>query len=296
MTIDPFGGEIRDGRVYGRGASDTKGTMAAMLWAFYELRDSIPSLCRPVAFVGLMGEEAGQPGSKHFAEHHADEFEFAVVGEPTELETVHAHKGCVWLELSTSGKSCHGSTPHLGENAIRKMMPILEKLLPALENQLEPFAEEILGAATVSLGSLQGGTSPNIVPSSCRAILDCRETPSLARAGGVLRLVTDQLAEMGASEQVKLKVLGDSVPLFTDPETEGIQKLQSIGSALTTAPWFCDAGRLGEKGLNAVACGPGKIAQAHTKDEFLAIRELEAGVEFYKNFMLTYQQELSLNF
>lgn len=291
MTIDPFGGEIRDGKVYGRGASDTKGTMAAMLWALYELRETLPSLSHPISFVGLMGEEAGQPGSKDFARRHAEEYEFAVVGEPTELDTVFAHKGCVWLRLTTSGVSCHGSTPHLGDNAIRKMLPLLDSLLPRLEAKLSQFNDDTLGQATVSLGSLQGGTSPNIVPSSCSAILDCRETPALANAGGVATLVQECLEEMEGGDSVEIEILGDSFPLLTDPETDGIQRLQSIGSGLTTAPWFCDAGRLGEKGLAAVACGPGKIAQAHTKDEFLAIDDLEAGVEFYKKFLLTYLEE-----
>ncbi len=289
MTIDPFGGEIRDERIYGRGASDTKGTMAAMLWAFHELKDSLHSLSRPISFVGLMGEEAGQPGSKHFAEQHANEYDFAVVGEPTELKTVYAHKGCVWIEISTQGISCHGSTPHLGKNAIRTMLSFLDQLLPSLEKQLEAFVDDNLGPATISLGTLRGGASPNIVPSACSAILDCRETPALARAGGVLQLVKERINELGLKEAVSLKVLGDSVPLYTNPTTDGIQKLHSIGSELTTAPWFCDAGRLGERGLKAVACGPGKIAQAHTKDEFLLIDDLKSGVEFYKDFILSYR-------
>ncbi|MGB0154445.1 MAG: M20 family metallopeptidase [Verrucomicrobiales bacterium] len=288
MTIDPFGGEIRDGKVWGRGASDTKGTMAGMLWALYQLKDEIPNYNAAISFVGLMGEEAGQPGSKHFAKHHAEDYEFAVVGEPTELKTVYASKGCVWLELSTAGHSCHGSTPERGENAIRKMMPVLEALIPALEAKLPEFHDDTLGNPTVSLGSLSGGTSPNIVPASCHAILDFRETPALHQAGGGLKLVRDFLAENGATEEVEVKVIGNSVPLLTPPETDGIQRLQSIGSELTTAPWFCDAGRLGEKGLAAVAVGPGTIAQAHTKDEFLAIEDLEDGVEFYAKFIQTY--------
>ena len=71
MSIDPFGGEIRDGKIFGRGASDTKGTMAAMLWALFQMRENLSRLSSPVTFVGLMGEEADQPGSKHFAAHHA---------------------------------------------------------------------------------------------------------------------------------------------------------------------------------------------------------------------------------
>ena len=288
MTIPPFGGEISDGRIHGRGASDTKGTMAAMLWALYELKDQIADLEVGVTFVGFMGEEAGQPGSKHFAKAHAGEFAFAVVGEPTELHVVHAHKGCVWLELSTEGRSCHGSTPELGENAIRKLMPVLLPLLPLIEARLPEFADATLGNPTVSLGQIVGGTSPNIVPARCRAVLDFRETPALHRAGGALALVESLLPGIEGGSEVQLRVIGNSAPLFTDPGEDGIQRLLSLGSQLTTAPWFCDAGRLGEVGLAAVACGPGKIAQAHTKDEFLSIADLEDGVDFYRRFLLTY--------
>jgi acetylornithine deacetylase/succinyl-diaminopimelate desuccinylase-like protein len=288
MTIDPFGAEIVDGRIYGRGASDTKGTMAAMLWAMFELKEQIPGLRAAVTFVGLMGEEAGQPGSKHFAEAHADEFDFAVVGAPTNLETVYAHKGCVWLELSTEGRSCHGSTPELGENAILKLTQVLASLIAELEKKLIEFTDPVLGSPTVSLGKIEGGTSPNIVPSSCRATLDFRETPQLHAAGGSRALVTSTIREMKIDDLLKVRIIGDSAPLLTDPEVDGIQRLKSIGSNLTTAPWFCDAGRLAELGLPAVACGPGQIAQAHTKDEFLAISDLDAGVDFYRRFLLTY--------
>lgn len=289
MTIDPFAAEIRDGKIFGRGASDTKGTLAAMLWAFHELRDELPNLDVAVSFVGLMGEEAGQPGSQHFAATHADKFAFAVVGEPTNLETVYAHKGCVWLELSAGGRSCHGSTPQLGDNAIRKLSRILEDLILELEETLDSYADKTLGKPTVSLGQIEGGTSPNIVPSSCRATLDFRETPALHAAGGSYSLVTKILQERQLEDEISVRIIGDSVPLLVDPETDGIKKLQSIGSKLETAPWFCDAGRLAEEGLPAVACGPGNIAQAHTKDEFLTIADLEAGVAFYKRFLETYR-------
>ncbi|MEM7600902.1 MAG: M20/M25/M40 family metallo-hydrolase [Verrucomicrobiota bacterium] len=289
MTVDPFAAEIVDGKVYGRGASDTKGTMAAMLWALHETKHHVCDLEVGVSFVGLMGEEAGQPGSKHFAAAHADEYSFAVVGEPTSLETVYAHKGCVWLELSTAGRSCHGSTPELGENAILKLSPILSDLVFRLREELASFEDTALGLPTVNLSKIEGGTSPNIVPSSCSAVLDFRETPTLCQSGGSRALVASILEELDLSDEVNVRVIGDSVPLLTDPETDGIKRLQSIGSPLTTAPWFCDAGRLAEKGLPAIACGPGKIAQAHTKDEFLALDDLNDGVEFYRQFLLTYR-------
>lgn len=289
MSIDPFGGEIREGKIFGRGASDTKGTMAAMLWALHEMGRGISRLSRPVTFVGLMGEEADQPGSKHFAAHHGGEYEFAVVGEPTSLETVHAHKGCVWIEVSAAGRACHGSTPERGDNAIRKLLPVLGDLLSWLETRLSSFNDPVLGAPTVSLGLIQGGSSPNIVPDECRATLDFRETPALHDAGGSRRLVEDFFASRDSGQTFTLSVIGESCPLLTDPATDGIIRLQSIGSKITTAPWFCDAGRLAEGGIPSVACGPGSIAQAHTRDEYLSIRDLEDGALFYRRFLETYR-------
>lgn len=289
MVVPPFGGALRDGRLYGRGASDTKGTMAAMLWALYELRGEIDRLETGVAFVGLMGEEAGQPGSRHFALAHPDEFAFAVVGEPTSLEIVHAHKGCIWHRLSASGRSCHGSTPERGENAILKLLPVLESLLAHLSGRLADFPDPYLGLPTVSLGTLHGGNSPNIVPSSCEAVIDIRETPALHAHGGSRRLILEFLEASGFQDRVTLETLGDSKPLLTDPEHDGVRRLRSLGSPLATAPWYCDAGRLAEGGIPSVACGPGSIAQAHTKDEYLEISDLEAGAAFYRRFLETYR-------
>lgn len=288
MIVDPFGGEIIEGRLYGRGASDTKGTAAAMLWALHERRAHLAELPVAVAFVGLMGEEAGQPGSKHFARHHGAEFSFAVVGEPTSLETVHAHKGCLWHRLATKGRSCHGSTPERGENAIRKLIASLGELLPRLEEALADYEDEVLGRPTASLGLIRGGSSPNIVPDACEAFLDLRETPALYEAGGSGSLIRSILGEMGWGDEVELETLGDSKPLHTDPSEDGVRRLLAVGSRLATAPWYCDAGRLAEGGIPSVACGPGSIAQAHTEDEFLAVSDLEAGCAFYGRFLDTY--------
>ena len=127
------------------------------------------------------------------------------------------------------------------------------------------------------------------MPAECHATLDFRETPALFAAGGSRRLVEVFLAGKGLSDQIEVTVVGDSCPLLTDPQTDGIRRLQSIGSRLTTAPWFCDAGRLAGGGIPSVACGPGNIAQAHTKDEYLTVTDLEAGADFYRQFLETYR-------
>src|SRR5207244_730721 len=128
MTIDPFGGELRDGRIFGRGACDTKGPMAAMLWALWDLRDEIASLPVEVHFAGFMSEESDQHGSRHFAAHHGRDYAFALIAEPTEMKTVFKHKGCLWADIETFGTAVHGSRPDLGENAILKMARLIKAL------------------------------------------------------------------------------------------------------------------------------------------------------------------------
>ena len=114
MTIDPFGAEIGDGRVWGRGASDTKGPMAAMLWGLKENATLLANLPVAVDFVAFMGEESGQWGSKDFAKHHAHDYAFAIVGEPTSLDIVHTTKGSLWATLRATGKAGHSSMPTVG--------------------------------------------------------------------------------------------------------------------------------------------------------------------------------------
>ena len=128
MTIDPFSGELRDGKIWGRGASDTKGSMAAMLWALRENSHRLRTLPVAIDFVAFMGEESGQWGSKHFAKHHGRDYSFAIVGEPTSLDIVHVTKGSLWATLSASGTAVHSSMPERGDNAIMKLARSLGKI------------------------------------------------------------------------------------------------------------------------------------------------------------------------
>ncbi|MBN8419231.1 MAG: M20 family metallopeptidase [Verrucomicrobia bacterium] len=284
MTIPPFGGELRDGKIWGRGASDTKGPMASMLWALYEMRDEIPSLPVEVHFVGFMSEESAQLGSQHFAKHHG-RYDLAIIGEPTSLKTVFRHKGCLWADIHTTGVAVHGATPELGVNAIVKMAALVTALDTEFREILSEAAgeDEWLGASTINLGMIQGGTRSNIVADSCKLRVDIRTTPGLQHVGGALLLLTEFVQRMDATAHVT--VASEAFHLDTDPSNPFVQKLIAAGAGLTGAPWFCDAAFLAAAGTPAIAIGPGSIAQAHTKDEFIAVKDLEDGVAFFRQFL-----------
>jgi acetylornithine deacetylase/succinyl-diaminopimelate desuccinylase-like protein len=285
MTIDPFSGEIRDGKIWGRGASDTKGPMAAMLGALEENRDILADLPVAVDFVGFMGEEAFQYGSKHFAKHHAKDYQFAIVGEPTSMDIVHITKGSLWATLTATGTAAHSSQPQLGDNAILKLARSLLILQENLEPTLAAYTDPILGPSTVNIGTITGGTRPNIVPDSARAEIDIRQTPDLHASGGALQLLREIIAQLRLP--LEIGYAHENPPMETDPGNPFIQKLLATDPRTKTvgAPWFSDAAHLSNAGIPSICIGPGSIAQAHTRDEYIDIRELGEGQAFLSKFI-----------
>ena len=281
MTIDPFAAELRDGRLLGRGATDTKGTLTAMLWALAELGpDAVARMGHEVWFCGLMDEEAGNRGAYALAAALPDAA-FALVGEPTRCQVVHTTKGIVRLRLRTAGRAAHSASPHLGDNAIYKMADavraVRDELFPAFAREPDP----VLGAPTASVGVINGGSKVNIVPDACTAELDLRTVPAQDRPGFL-----DEVHALlrRASPELEIDLLHRHASLQTPPEHPGVQALVAAGGRCVGAPWFCDGSVLSAAGIPAAAAGPGDIAQAHTADEFLAEADLLAGVEFYRRF------------
>lgn len=285
MTIEPFSAELRGGKILGRGASDTKGAMAAMLWALYEMREKIPSLPYEIRFAGLMSEEAGQDGSKAFAADLRAELDagggeaFALVGEPTGLDIVFTHKGALWLTLLTRGKAVHASAPDTGDNAIYKMADVIRCIRDGIAPELKKITDPILGPPTISVGVCHGGSKTNIVPDQCRAEVDIRVIP-----GGfdALAFVSEKLRAISPGIEIAHT---QSPPLYTDPAHPLVRALEKAGGKSVGAPWFCDAAVFAGAGIPAVAAGPGSIAQAHTCDEWIGIDALQRGVDFYRRFL-----------
>jgi acetylornithine deacetylase/succinyl-diaminopimelate desuccinylase-like protein len=285
MTIDPFGGEIHDGKIWGRGASDTKGPMAAMLIALQRNRNQLASMPVAIDFVAFMGEESGQWGSKHFAKHHGADYTFALVGEPTSMEIVHLTKGSLWATLRATGRAAHSSQPERGDNAIVKLASAMLEIERQLGATLATFTHPTLGHSTLNIGLIRGGSRPNIVPDLAEAELDIRITPSLAAAGGGLQLLRDCIDQLALP--VELVNPHENPPMETSADHPMIQRLLNTppGTKLASAPWFSDAAHLSHGGIPSICIGPGSIDQAHTADEHIAIDALEQGADFFTEFV-----------
>ena len=287
MTIDPFGAEIRDGKLYGRGACDAKGPLAAMLAALANAvrRREFREGNLDVYFCAVMGEESGNHGAKALAESGL-KVDFAVAGEPTEGRIVYTHKGALWCKIVTRGRSAHGSLPEKGVNAIGKMAGVVQYLLGDYTRALAKAADPVLGSPTVNVGTIRGGTQSNIVPDCCEIEVDRRTVP-----GEIHEEILATLRQTLHHIPITTEILSDCPPLRTDPQNPFVQQLAlATGdpkSAPVGAPWFCDAGILAQYGVPAVAFGPGSIAHAHTANEFVECKDVLHSAQTLERFLLS---------
>jgi len=291
MEFDPFCGDIKDGRILGRGASDTKGPMAAMLTALIENKALLTELPIAIDFVAFMAEESSQHGSKHFAEWHAEEYIFGIAGEPTSLDIVYTTKGSLWLTVVAKGTAAHASQPERGSNAIMTLARSLDHMNRRLPDKLATFTHPVLGHSSFNIGTIKGGTRPNIVPDHAEAEIDIRTTPSLHVEGGAHALVLDFIKE----QELPLEVVNahENPPMETPTSDPIIQQLLKANpeTQLVGAPWFSDAAHLSNAGVPSICLGPGSINQAHTKDEFIKISDLEAGHTYFSNFIKSFAEQ-----
>jgi len=254
-----------EGRLFGRGACDTKGSIAAMMAALCRLaKERKRPAHTEVTLVGVIDEENAQAGSRALAASKLKP-DLAIVGEPTRLQVVTAHKGSVWLRLETRGKSAHGACPNLGRNAVHAMSRIVDLLEGKYAARLRRKRHPLLGSPTISVGVIAGGTQPNIVPDSCRIDVDRR----------TLRAVYSSFK------------LAPCLPLETNPKHPLVaQFLESVGQKKAAGVhYFCDASVLAHGGIPSVVFGPGDIAQAHTADEWISLSALERGSALLLRFL-----------
>lgn len=291
-TLKPF---IEEGRVYGRGACDTKGSMAAMIVAISTLIDERGSLPLPVTFIGSVDEEYRAKGVYDLVERGI-EAAGAVVGEPTGLDIIIAHKGVYRFSLECIGKSVHSSKPLEGINAVYKMMDVIT----AMQRELEPTylkkEHYLTGGPTLNVGVIKGGNEVNTVPALCTIEVDRRVCPGEQRPD-VEREFDQILETLKATDPHFEGRIYDRFydpPLDTSEDSEIVQamllscKEANRSAAIVGVPYGSDASKLAMAGIPSVVFGPGDIANAHTDHEYVLIEELVMAMEVYRNLMLQF--------
>lgn len=286
VGAESFQVRVENGRMYGRGACDTKGSVAAMFTALLQVAQSH---LRPreteVVFVGLVDEENGQEGSRAFAKS-ALKGDLAIIGEPTELKVVTAHKGDLWLKLITKGRAAHGSRPDLGSNAVHQMARVIDLLETKYQQSLKRKRHAILGSATVNVGAVRGGTQPNIVPARCEIDIDRRTIPGEKDAA-----VQREIIEFIRREGLKVELLNSKaaacMPLETAPRLPLVQQFMDIVRQPRPCgvDFFSDAAIIAQGGTPSVVFGPGNIAQAHTANEWISLRSLDRATRSLVRFL-----------
>ncbi len=290
MIIDPFKPDIVGGKLYGRGSCDIKGGMASMLTAFARLVKEKPAGAANVVMACTVDEEYTHIGSSYLAEHPQGA-DVVIASEPTMLDIVNTHKGAVRWKVKAGGIACHSSTPHLGDNAIYRMGRILEGLRIYATELSESAPDPVLGPPSLSVGRIEGGQSVNIVPDWCDAEIDRRlipgETPESAMEK-VRAFLTTHLAATDPFEfsapWVKMPALKGRAPSedpWIPPMVEAIARIRGTKPAIKGVPFGTDAGPLGDTGLPAFVFGPGDIAQAHTRDEWVELDQIRLAAEIY---------------
>jgi acetylornithine deacetylase/succinyl-diaminopimelate desuccinylase-like protein len=309
MAISPFDPVVRDGRLYGRGSCDTKASLAVFLDAFLAaVRDPL-RLKYNLVFAAVHDEEfsfagsrllaasllktgtGSEPSSRNAAKVGSREVpvpllqqaasgltaDWAITGEPTKLRVLHAHKGVCRFVVSTKGTSAHSALPWLGDNAIYKATAVI-KAIEEYAAIVQRNEHPTLGKATASLGVIAGGTTINTVPNQCILKVDRRLLPGETRESVFAPLHGLLAAHHCTADVAPPFLFAEAV--WNDPKSAYCQSLlsacKSAGTApsLGTADYATDACTLQAAGVPTLVFGPGDIAQAHTADESIDVKEI----------------------
>ncbi|MBW2066037.1 MAG: M20 family metallopeptidase [Deltaproteobacteria bacterium] len=280
--VDPFAGEIVEGRLYGRGSSDMKGGVAAIVSAALTLPRKDKGRAG-VTLVLTAGEEKGCEGASYMAglRNALGEAGALIVGEPTSNYPVIGHKGVIGIEMETMGIAAHGSMPEQGDNAIYKAA---EAVLKLRDYRFDIPPDPLLGSPTINVGTIRGGININSVPDRAVAGIDIRTIPGQGNG----KILEGLQAYLG--REAKLKCLLKAQSIFSDPEDEWVQEVFSIcGSFLNEeieprgVSYFTDASVL-KPALGdppTVILGPGEPSMAHKSDEFCYVESIRRAAEMY---------------
>jgi acetylornithine deacetylase/succinyl-diaminopimelate desuccinylase family protein len=289
-STPPFKAVKSGDRIYGRGSTDAKGSLAAMMEAFYRVKKSGKKLNGLVAIGAVIEEETGKSvGAKRLLEEYRPQM--AVIGEPTDMEAAIAHKGAIRPVITVHGKAAHASSPKRGINAIALMGHIVE-YLESYGYKVEKNSDDILGKSSLEITMIRGGERINVIPEKCSIHLDRRlvsnETVDDAYKG--IKKVIGR-ASKKIKRKVDIELLCAYPPSRTDTGEDIVRhalevlKKNGMNHNPVGFPAGSDMWVFRSYGIPTIIMGPGQLSQAHVIDEYIRTDDLNRAVDIYEDLI-----------
>ena len=297
MTIEPFGGEIKDGYVLGRGANDMKGAVACMITAMVNIKNKGVVLGGDIILTAAVGEEEKSDGTEYVVKSGI-KADGALVGEPANYGYALGHRGLEWLEIRIEGRTAHGGIPELGINAISKAARLIRKIEEDLMPKLKERQNEWMGPSVMNFGLIKGGTQPSSVADSCIIQIDRRYLPE-ENVESVIKEYQDIIDELKQEDpEFKAEIIRmdsnlmeefDHAPLIAQPDSDIARTVYNVlkdfnkkEPNIEKRRGWTDAGVLSTYGkIPTVVTGPGDLKYSHARDEKIPVQDLVNYVEIY---------------
>ncbi len=283
---------IEGGRIYGRGACDDKGGLAALLVGLGRIARHPMSAENNIVVMGVADEEHTWKGSLALVEQEPSRSaDFGIVGEPTSCKIVRGHKGVARFAITTSGRSCHSSDPDKGINAIYAMAKVVNAI-EDYQRRMTRNDDTLLGGESISVGTIRGGVAVNVVPDECEIKVDQR----LIRGRTPERAVSELMEYLQGCgippQQLRSSPLFDAQIAFAlSDEEPGLQLMANVAEGISTDRSFyavaygSDAFRMNRGGIPTALWGPGSLDSAHSADEYCELEQLQTAAAFYEKLM-----------
>lgn len=295
----PFSGEIIGDKIFGRGASDMKSGLAAMFLAVESIYLEKITPLPTITFLATAGEEVDSCGARAFLEEKDNRtIDALVIGEPTNEKVVVGHKGALWLEITTYGKTAHGSMPDYGINAVDHMVYVINELTSLKLSWT--IAKEPLGSSSLAVTMIEGGIQTNVIPDRCTIRVDIRTVPPQAHEKLIKELnkKLDKLVENNQLYEYKLTKILDRPSIITSSTSALIQCALAIKGETDDqcfgVSYYTDGAVLNPRSeIPTLIYGPGDEKLAHQPNESVNIDAFLRSIEFYKKLALTFDEKMN---
>ncbi len=303
MKGNPFSGIIEGERLYGRGASDMKSALAAMMGTMIAVRKSGVQLAGDLVFAGVINEEQLNEGTEYIVRNgpHTDA---AIIGEPTELKIAPGHRGLEWINIQFKGKTTHGGTPTEGINAISKAAKFITHVEENLVPTFSDYRHPLIGEPLLNFGVINGGDQPSSVAGRCSLSIDRRWTPleSYEKIYEELRQVINELSKQDKEFEAKVEPffvnsnMMPHRPLETDLNhpllevlKQGCLNMLKTTPEIISFPAWTDASLLSNyAGMTSVVLGPGHLKDAHNDNESISLTQIVQAYKLYTYTAINY--------